>query len=337
MSRRLTSILAFAAIAMAIGCSRQPAEDPAEAAYQQFRTAYLDAPTRADQIAALEAYLAEHTDHPAAGYYAADLIYYYADALDRPEKAYDSVKAVLPRIDDPEARLYLAAELAPVAKAVGRPLDLGPFIDAIEAEGPLGFDQLDTIMSAACEMEDWELAGSYTDQALARSTPEAYRSDYPDRDFTAEEVAERAQRRRATALTYRGWVLYNKGQPAEALAAFEEADAARVDSYVGVTNGPLDLFWARALLGEGDSAAALERITREALFGDAAEALPIARTAFVEANGGPDGFDDYLWSARVRLAPTVDDFTLADYGGQPHALDDLRRDKVLLLAFWFPT
>lgn len=337
MSRRLMSIAVLGAMVMAVGCSQHEPEDPAEAAYQAFRTSYLEADSRAEQIALLETFLAEHADHRAAGYYAVDLISYYAGSLDQPEKAYEAVTAVLPGIQDPEARLYLAAELAPIAAEIGQPIDLIPYVDALKEQGPLGFDQLQTVMAAASDVGDWDLAGSFTDEALARATAEAYRADYPDREFTDEEVAERVQRRRATALTYSAWVLHNRGQSAEAIAAFEEAETARVDNYVGVSGGPLDLYWAQVLLAQGDPEGALDRITPEALFGDRDAALPIAEEAYAEVNDGLEGFEEYLWSARERVAPVIDDFTLAAYDGQQRSLADLRQDKVLLLAFWFPT
>jgi hypothetical protein len=43
-----------------------------------------------------------------------------------------------------------------------------------------------------------------------------------------------------------------------------------------------------------------------------------------------------LWATRNELAPTIDDFELADYQGTPHRLSDAAGD-VILLAFWFPT
>lgn len=319
------------------GQQQQQVEDPSEAAYQAFRTAYIDATSRPEQITVLETFLAEHADHRAAGYYAADLISYYADTLGQPERAYALVTDVLPRIEDAEARLYLATELAPVAAEIGQPFDLEPYIEAAEQQGNLRFDQLESVLAAACKVGDWDLASAYVDEAMTRATPEGYRADYPDRDFTDEEVAERVQNRRATALTYHGWVLYNLDQPDEALAAFEDANAARIDNYLGVTSGPLDIYWARALVGLEDPTGALERVTREALFGDREEALPVAREAYAEVNGSTEGFEDSLWAARERLAPTIDDFTLAGYDGELHSLADLRRDKVLLLAFWFPT
>jgi tetratricopeptide (TPR) repeat protein len=331
------SLVVLGAIAMAVGCSQHEPEDPAEAAYQAFRTSYIEADSRAEQIALLETFLTEHADHRAAGYYAVDLIAYYAGSLDQPAKAYEAVSAVMPGIQDPEARLYLAAELAPVAAEIGKPIDLAAYVEAVEDQGPLEFDQIQTVLAAASEVGDWDLAGAYTEEAFARATAEAYRADYPDREFTDEEVAERVQRRRATALTYSAWVQHNRGQSAEAIAAFEKAEAARVDNYVGVVDGPLDLYWARVLLAQGDFEGALERITREALFGDRDAALPVAEEAYAAINDGPDGFEEYLWSARERVAPVIDDFTLTDYAGEPRSLAELRQDKVLLLAFWFPT
>lgn len=337
MSRTLSLNLALGLLVVIAGCGQHTPEDPAEAAYRAFRTAYIDAGSRAEQVALVGGFVAEHAGHRAAAYYATDLISHYAHDLDQPEKAYELVEPLLSRIPDPEARLYLASELAPVAADAGRPLDLAPFISALEAQGPLSFDSLDMIMAAASKVGDWPLASKHAEAAEARSTPEAWRADNPDRELSEEEVATRVQRRRVTALTYRAWALYNQGQAAEALALFEQAERDRVNDYLGLANAPLDRFWASALLQEGNPAAALERISREAIFGDRDQAVPVFLQAWSTVNGSEEGLDEQLWQTRQRLAPTIDDFTLADYDGQQHSLADLRRGKVLMLAFWFPT
>ena len=53
-------------------------------------------------------------------------------------------------------------------------------------------------------------------------------------------------------------------------------------------------------------------------------------------NGDDEGFDEFLWATRNELATDVDDFELLDYEGNPFRLSDVG-DKVVLLAFWFPT
>jgi tetratricopeptide (TPR) repeat protein len=337
MARSLSLCLLLGLLVVIAGCGQQAPEDPAEAAYRAFREAYLDAGSRAEQVALVESFVADHADHRAAGYYATDLISYYAHDLGQPARAYELVEPMLARMTDPEARLYLAAELAPVAVEAGRHLDLAPFIAALEAQGPLSFDSLENIMAAASRVGDWPLAGTHAEAAEARSTPEAWRAENPKRELSDEEVATRVQRRRVTALTYRAWALYNQGQTAEALALFEQADRDRVNDYLGLVSAPLDRFWASALLREGNAAAALERISREAVFGDRDQAVPVFRQAWAAVNGSEEGLDEQLWQARQRLARTIDDFTLADYDGRQHSLSDLRRGKVLMLAFWFPT
>jgi tetratricopeptide (TPR) repeat protein len=337
MVRRLGIFLTLSTMVAVAGCGQQTPEDPAETAYRAFRTAYIDAGSRAEQVALVESFVAEHAGHRAAGYYAVDLISYYGRDLGQPARAYELVEPLLSRIPDPEARLYLASELAPVAADAGRPLDLAPFIAALEAQGPLSFDSLDMIMAAACKVGDWSLAATHSEAAEARSTPEAWRAENPNRELSDEEVATRVQRRRVAALSYRAWALYNQGQTAEALALFEQAERDRVNDYLGLSNAPLDRFWASALLKEGDAAAALERISREAVFGDRKQAIPVFRQAWAAINGSEGGLDEQLRQARQRLAPTIDDFTLSDYDGQQHSLADLRQGKVLMLAFWFPT
>lgn len=337
MARSLRCLVVLALIGAIAGCSQQPPEDPAEVAYRAFRNAYIDAASRAEQATLVEGFIAEHAGHRAAAYYASDLVSYYAHDLGDPARAYQAVEPLLSRVPDPEARLYLAAELAPVATEAGRPIDLAPYIAAVEGQGPLGFDSLETIMAAACSIGDWPLAADHAEAALARSTPEAWRAENPDRELSDEEVATRVQRRRVTALTYRAWSLYNQGQKAEALSLFEQAESERVNDYLGLASAPLDRFWASALLGEGDAAAALERISREAVFGDRDQAMPVFRQAWAAVNGSEDGLDEHLWQTRQRLARAIDDVTLAGYDGTTRSLSDLRRGKVLMLAFWFPT
>lgn len=340
MVYRFSTLLVVISVIFAVGCgghdTSEP-EDPASAAYSEFRDGYLNADDRAAQVGLVEGFITAWPNHKYTGYFAADIISYHADDQGDPERAYEIVSGVLDRADDPDVRFWLGTSLAPVAADVGRDLDLAGLIADIEAKGDLDFDQAEQILTAAAGLGDWELMDSWADEALARSTPEAFQADYPDREFNAEDLQRRADSRRVTALANKGWAAYNLGNVDGAMAAFEEAEAIAEVNYVGVTGTPLARYWGEAMVREGDAARAIAVLSRETLFGDQTSAEPVLREAWVAANEGDRGFDEFLETTRLELAPTIDDFVLTDYEGAEVALSELRQDKVTLLAFWFPT
>ena len=339
MKRKLTVMIFIAAVSLATGCGQQteqPAEDPARAAYTAFRDAYLDAGTKAEQVALVERFVTEHPTNRYAGYYVVDIISYYDD-LGEPEAAYQIVQPVLAAADDPEARFNIGMALAPVAADLGKPLDLEPLIADLEAEEALGFYQRLSVMDAAAKTGAWELEERHADEILSRATPQAYRADYPDREFSDDEVAARVANRKVYALTHKGWSAFNQGREDEAMALFIEADGLTDKNYVGLTGTPLETYWGNALWLQGDSERALEKLAPEVVFGDSDSAEPILRQAYAVAHGGEEGYSNYLETTRRELAPTVDDFTLLDYEGNEVSLSEVRGSSVMLLAFWFPT
>ena len=181
------------------------------------------------------------------------------------------------------------------------------------------------------------MADAHANAALLLATPEVYRADYPERDFSDEDLANRAARRRAMALTHGGWAQHKMGNSELAFSRFAAADEAGSMSYLGVPNTPLYEYWGRAALDQGETESAIELLGLHAIFGDdGSSAMPYLRQAYAAKNGSEEGFDEFLWATRNELAPTIDDFELLDYDGNPFRLSDVG-DKVVLLAFWFPT
>ncbi len=266
MKRRFTAMALIAGLTLAAGCGQkteQPTEDPARAAYTEFRDAYLDAGTKAEQVALVEQFVTEHPTNRYAGYYVIDIINHY-DELGQPETAYQIVEPVLVAADDPEARFNIGMALAPVAADLGQPLDLEPLIADLEAEEPLGFYQTLSVMEAAAKTGAWELEERFADDTEALQ-PEAYRAEYPDREFSDEEVAERVAYRRVAAMTHKGWAAYNLGRTDEAMVLFEGADGITDKNYVGLTGTPLATYWGSALWQQGDVEGAIAMLAPEAV------------------------------------------------------------------------
>ena len=339
MKRQLTVMIIIAGLSLAAGCGQQteqPIEDPDRAAYTAFRDAYLDAESKAEQVALVEEFVTEHPTNLYAGYYVVDIIKHYDD-LDQPETAYRIVQPVLLAADDPEARFNIGMALAPVAADLGKPLDLEPLIADLEAEEPLGFYESLSVMDTAAKTGTWGLEERYADDILSRATPQAYRADYPDREFSDEEVAERVAHRKVYALTHKGWAAFNLGRTDEALVQFAADNGLTEKNYVGLTGTPLATYWGSALLQQGNTHGAIAMLAPEAVFGDTENAEPLLREAYIAFNENSDGYEEFLETTRAQLARDVDDFTLMDYHGNPVTLSELKGDSVMLLAFWFPT
>jgi hypothetical protein len=187
-------------------------------------------------------------------------------------------------------------------------------------------------------MEEWSVADEHSLIAVELATPENYRAEHSDREFTDEEVAGSVRNRKAQALANNGWAVYNLGDTELAFTQFEAANEVGSVGYMGVPNPPLFKNWGRAALREGDLDRAIELLGAETLYGEEGPSTkPYLREAYIAKNGDDTGFDEFLWATRKELATTVDDFELLDYEGNPISLSSKGTGKVTLLAFWFPT
>ncbi len=341
MMRKTTLLILMLAVVVTWSCAKQDAvdqaADPAEEAYAALRTALGDAETAEQKTTLYEAYLAEYPDTDRSGGLAGAIAYYRGHEMNDPEGAYAVLDSALSNIEDPEQRFQVAMEALSFADMVEVPYSAADVAGALAAVRPLDYSENQSVATTAADLEEWAVADSHAQTAAALATPANYQADYPDREFTEDQLATRAGRRYAESLAYAGWAQYNMGQLDEAFARFAAADEAGSVSYTGVPNTPLYEFWGRAALAEGEIDSAIELLGAQALFGeDGSQAMPYLREAYVAKNGDENGFDEFLWATRNELATDVDDFELLDYEGNPYRLSD-EGDKVVLLAFWFPT
>ncbi len=339
MSRRATILTLCVLVGLAGACAKQEqATTPAEEAFGALRTAWSEAETSEAKTQLAEDYLAQFPDTEHSGSMAGAIVYYRGNDMEDPEGAYEIVSAALEQIEDPEQRFGVSMELLGLSDSVDVPLDIAVVAIDLGAVRPLTYSEDISVVETATDLEEWTVADEHALGALELASPEIYRADYPDREFTDEEVASRVGRRKALALAYDGWALYNLGDTELAFERFEAADEAKSLTYLGVPNTPLYEYWGRAALGEGQYDRAIELLGAETLFGeDGSGAEPYLREAYAAKNGSDDGFDEFLWATRSELATSVDDFELLDYDGNPVTLSDVGDDKVMLLAFWFPT
>ena len=338
MSRKTTVLALMMLVGFAVGCAKTEPTEPAEQAWSELSEAWNGLETAEEKSALAEGYLAEFPNTEHSGTAASVVVYYRGHEMEDPEGAYDIVSAAFDQIDEPAQRFEVGMEMLSLADSVDVPLDLAQLADNLKSERPLTYGEHQQVFETATDLENWSLAKEHASAAGGLATPEAYQADYPDREFTEEELAERVQRRRATALAYEGWAAHNEGNPEMAFAKFAAADDVGSVSYLGVPNTPLYTFWGRAALAEGEIESAIELLGAEAAFGsNSSTAKTYLREAYVAKNGDDEGFDEFMWSTRNELATTVDDFTLLDYQGNEVSLAEVSAGKVTLLAFWFPT
>ncbi len=338
MSRRTTILTLVVLVGLAGACAKQEKADPAEEAWSGLIEAWNGLETAQEKTTLAEDYLAQFPDTEHSGSMAGVITHYRGHEMEDPQGAYDVVSAILEQIQDPEQRFEVSMELLSLSDSVDVPLELAQVANDLGAKRPLTYSEHQQVFETATDREEWMVADEHSLAALEMATPEAYRADYPDREFTDEDVAERANSRKATALAYDGWAVYNMGDTELAFARFAAADEAGSVSYLGVPNTPLYSFWGRAALSEGDYDSAIEFLGAEAVFGsNGSSANTYLREAYATKKGDEDGFEEFLWTTRNELAKSVDDFTLSDYEGNPVSLAEVSDGKVTLLAFWFPT
>jgi hypothetical protein len=339
MLRRIPAlILIVLIVGIAGGCTQKEQEDPAEVAFGEFRTAWRSAETAEDKVNLAENYLAEFPSTDRSGWLASVIVYYRGNELEDPEAAWIELSKALDQIEDPERQFSVSMEALSVSDSVDIPLDVAGVAAGLSAVRALDFDEHIWVAETAIELEEWLVADEHALAAKELATPENFRAEDPDREYTDEEVARHVQRRSAQALANGGWALYNQGETERAFDRFEAANDAGVVGYMGVPSPPLFRYWGRAALSEGDLDHAIEMLGAETLFGEESSATePYLREAYVAKNGDDAGFDEFLWATRSQLATAVDDFELFDYEGNLVSLSSRADGKVMLLAFWFPT
>jgi hypothetical protein len=340
MKKFLIAVALMLGLGLAIGCSKKAPEgavDPAEQAWENLNATYNDLETAQEKTELFEAFLREYPASEHAGQLAGAVAYYRGEELDDPAGAYAILAETLAKNTDPEARYEIGTSMFPLAMELGESMDLGAVAEELAATRPLTFSEMIEVADMALDHDQWQLGATYAEAALDRATPEAFLADYPDDDYTAEEAAAKADRRKAMSLADLGWALWNMGQQDEAMAAFEGAEPLKTVTYVGAADTPIDLYRGQAMLGAGDAAAAMEILAPGAIMGSDDDAMSALRKAYVADKGSEEGFDEWMWSKRVELAKQIDTFTLTDYDGNPQDFAALADGKVTLLAFWFPT
>lgn len=336
---RSVIVCAFAtACCVALGCapSGEAPSSAADAAFGALREQMMATESPEEKASLGEAFLRSYPDHEHAAGILGAVTYYRSEELGQHAEARAVAEELLAASTDPEARFEIGLVVHELSTKTGEPVDLRAIVDDLAGQQKLDFGQHLDVNEAARRVEDWELALQAAEAAQPFATAHAYRADYPDRDFTDDEVKQRVTRRRAMVQAERGWALVHLDRVDEGVDLFAEAEAITGLNYVGIPETALYRYWGQTELDRGNPERAAELLAADAVMGHDEDALAGLRKAYDALHEDGAGFDEYLWSTRQRFARVADDFTLPDYEGEPVSLSSTT-GQVVLLSFWFPT
>lgn len=334
--RRWNRLAVPLALLLAIGACTQQPDTSADDAFAAFQEAYAALETPEEKSQAIGDFLRSYPSHERSADFLGAYAYFQGEKLDDTQAVYELATATLGQVTDPELKFDVGIETAKAAHTVGADFDLSAIITPLAETRDLTFGEHLDIMRTSIDTETWNLVVQHADQASPLATAEQFRTDYPDRDYTDEEIVERGNNRQALVRTYRGWGLYNQDQVEDGTADLEAACEMTGRTYVGVPENDSCRYLAEIALAGEDTDRAIELALPYATMGGDEDALAMVTKAHSIKTGSDEGLEEFLWTSRIAQAKTVDGFSATDYAGETFELDSLQ-DKVVLLAFWFPT
>jgi hypothetical protein len=331
----LAALLVSAVVAVALA---QEQDDAAsiDKAYRSMIEERRGHDDMADRLALTKQFLTDYPDTKYTARLVMHVFYYQAERLGDTTGAVAYAEELRGKVKTPELATAYEKSLGEIYGEAGMLNEMIAIADQLEVTGDLNFNDYWGIVQIAMENERWKMVRKYCAKARPMANAKSYRADYPERDFTDEEVQQAGAKRAAMISGRDAWALANLGQVDEALVGFAEAGKSIGRSYVGVLDEDIGLHWAKTLLQASLFEDAIEQFAPEALIMQNEDALAGLKKAYSIKNGGEDGFDAFAQKLHFKIAPTVKDFELPDYDGKRVKYADVRGD-VTLLAFWFPT
>ena len=312
-------------------------QDPERAAYMKMRKDMSQAQTRKEKLEICRNFVKANPKGSQTSYAVQMGIYQFGSTDEFIDEALDFVGSVLPYVKNTENMIKVQRMQADLFGRAKRPTDLKNLAAEMEKSDSLGFMERMSLMRSGIACETWNLVIRNADIALKEATPEDVTKENPDSPYWTEANIQKSLALRHTfSLSAKGWALANLGKPKEGIAAFKAADEWKHTTYLGIPKGKLNIYWARALLKMGDHDGAIEKLAPGAVFKKDGESMKLMQQAYASKTGSSEGFDDFLWNLRLKIAKPIDDFTLLDYDGNEVTMSKLK-GKVILLNFWYPT
>jgi tetratricopeptide (TPR) repeat protein len=345
MSKRLIVFLAIVAISIAtwgtIGqwggaAAQEQSTEAVDEAYKKAmdeRRTFDEIP---DRLAITKAFLEQYPESQYTARLITHVFYYQGERLEDMPGAIAYAEELRAKIVDPDIVKDIDREMVGLYGDAGMTDKMVALATRLEDAGDMKFNDFWRIIEICSDNGNWEMVRTYSKKARPMANAETYRSDYPQYDFTDEEVEQAGGNRTAMVAGKDAWALANLGSVDDALVLFAQAGKTIKRSYIGVPDYDIGLHWANTLLMNGDYDGAMEMFAVEALVMGNEDAREGLKKAYVGKMGNETEFDKYADRLHREIAKSVVDFELPDYEGTRMKYADIRGD-VTLLAFWFPT
>lgn len=304
--------------------------------FQQSYEKYQAVETVDEKLLIVKEFLKEHPESKYTGDVLNRTVNIMVWELDDSDGAIAYALEIRSKVKDPEILVAVDKQLLNLYGNAKRIDDVRDLATRLEEQGSLIYTDHLAVIEYAIDSEAWDLVLDHCAFAEPFANAETFRADYPNEDYSDEEIEIAGRNRVGLLLTYDGWAKVNTGEVDDGLSEFAEAEGLLRRSYFGFPANELYHYWGTALLDDGDARGAIDKLASAALFGGQEEAMEPLKQAYLATGGSESGFDEFVWAQRLKLAKTVDDFTLSDYDGQPRSFAELR-GKVTLLNFWHPT
>lgn len=336
---RRASVAAACAVMLLMAASAALAADPPEEIdpFDAASAQYDAAETDAARLAVIRKFMAEHPDHDRIGASIREGVRLLDGPLDDHAGAVALASEQLAAASDPELRREIQEILLGVYGVPAHADDLAALVGSMHDITAMTYTEHLTVLEAAAGAEAWGLVDRHVAAAAELATAEAFRAAYPDRDFSDSYVESAGRNRRGLLRTYVGWSAANRGDTADALAAYREAADLVRSSFLGIPENALYLYWGQTLVRNGDREKGLELLALAGIFGADHDADELARRVYLDMGRDEESYDDYLWELRLAHGVDMVDFQATDYADAQRSFNELRGRKATLLAFWFPT
>lgn len=288
-----------------------------------------------ERLAITKAFLDEFPESKYTPRAVSAVVYYYGALEDMPG-AVAYTEALRAKITDAGIARDVDKEMMVMYGKAGMTEKMVVLSSELADAGALDFGDYWNIIEIGVGADNWKLVRDYCARAKSLANAEAFRANYPDEDFTDEEVEKAGNNRKGMLLVKDGWARANLGEADEALADFAEADKLVRRSFLDIPEYDLNIYWANTLAMKGDFRGAANRYAADALIMGNEDAQAGLKKSYVKTNGSEDGYKAYTANLHKSIAKPMKDFSLADYSGKRHDYAAIKGD-VTLVAFWFPT
>ena len=298
---------------------------------------YRNAAEAADRAKVLRDFLGRYPETPYTAQLLRLAMRVIEHEMDDAEGMLELSESVLARVEGAELRREIMIIQAELNAILGETEKVKALATEIAAGGAVPFSVHAGLADALAESGDWAGALGHYRAALELATAEAIDADTPGYTPYPSEMDLYVRQRKTRSLTGIGWCQENMGEREAALESFAEAAKHAENDLFGAGEGDLNLRWGMTLLRAGDVEGAESKFAPGALTRGDEESLAELKGIYERKHDSAEGFDDYLWQLRMRLAVDVADFTLSDYDGAEHSFYSLRGEGATLLVFWHPT